>query len=252
MNDTFATRLKGLRKNANLTQIELAKIFNIANGTVGNWESGNRQPDYAMLQKIADFFNVSIDYLIGGYKGENMNLKKLRLEKGLNQEDVAKYLGVTQQAYANYERGARQPDYAMLQKIADFFNVSIDYLIDDSIDTEAISHARQTVKRLLEEQNYPIAEIEEKLDVSYLTLRSWCNGYGDYFNEATRLSKVAELLNVSVGYLLGEEPDNKKEKPIEYDGLSEKHKALIDFALSVPEDKAEMLLRVMKSIVEGE
>ena len=67
MNDTFATRLKGLRKNANLTQIELAKKFNIANGTVGNWESGNRQPDYAMLQKIADFFNVSVDYLLGGY-----------------------------------------------------------------------------------------------------------------------------------------------------------------------------------------
>lgn len=60
----FSTRLKKLRKNANLTQIEFAKKFNIANGTVGNWESGNRQPDYETLNKIAEFFNVSIDYLL--------------------------------------------------------------------------------------------------------------------------------------------------------------------------------------------
>lgn len=66
--------------------------------------------------------------------------------------------------------------------------------------------------------------------------------------------KIASYLGVSVAYLLGEEEEteDKKEKPIEYDGLSEKRKALIDFALSVPENKAEMLLRVMKSIVEGD
>lgn len=70
---------------------------------------------------------------------------------------------------------------------------------------------------------------------------------------ATKAQKIASYFNVSVGYLLGEEEnEDKKEKPINYDGLSDKRKALIDFALSVPEDKAEMLLRVMKSIVEGD
>ena len=63
--------------------------------------------------------------------------------------------------------------------------------------------------------------------------------------------KIATYFGVSVGYLLGEE-DEKKEQPTEYDGLSEKRKALIDFALSVPDDKAEMILRVMKSIVESD
>lgn len=60
----FSKRLKELRKKANLTQIEFAKKFNIANGTVGNWESGNRQPDYNTLNEIAKFFNVSTDYLL--------------------------------------------------------------------------------------------------------------------------------------------------------------------------------------------
>ena len=68
---------------------------------------------------------------------------------------------------------------------------------------------------------------------------------------AETAQKIASYFGVSVGYLLGEE-DEKKEQPTEYDGLSEKRKALIDFALSVPDDKAEMILRVMKSIVEGD
>ena len=61
----FSTRLKELRKKAALTQVEFAKKINVANGTVGNWESGNRQPDHEMLTKLADFFDVSVDYLLG-------------------------------------------------------------------------------------------------------------------------------------------------------------------------------------------
>lgn len=67
--------------------------------------------------------------------------------------------------------------------------------------------------------------------------------------------KLAEYFGVSVGYLLGEEEkdikkDIKKEQPTDFDGLSEKRKALMQFAMSVPEDKAEMILRVMKSILQ--
>ena len=68
---------------------------------------------------------------------------------------------------------------------------------------------------------------------------------------AETAQKLATYFGVSVGYLLGEEGE-KKEQPTEYDGLSEKRKALIDFAMSIPDDKAEMILRVMKSIVEGD
>ena len=67
---------------------------------------------------------------------------------------------------------------------------------------------------------------------------------------ADTAQKIAAYFGVSVGYLLGEE--DKKNKPVENDGLSENMRALIDFAKSVPEDKAEMILRVMKSIVEAD
>ena len=67
---------------------------------------------------------------------------------------------------------------------------------------------------------------------------------------AANAQKIASYFGVSVGYLLGEE--DKKEQPTENDGLSEKRKMLMEFVMSVPEDKAEMLLRVMKSIVEAD
>lgn len=66
--------------------------------------------------------------------------------------------------------------------------------------------------------------------------------------------KLAEYFGVSSGYLLGkeekEEKDEKKEQPTDFDGLSEKRKALMQFAMEVPEDKAAMILQVMKTILK--
>lgn len=67
---------------------------------------------------------------------------------------------------------------------------------------------------------------------------------------AVTAQKIASYFDVSVGYLLGEE--EKEEKPTADDRLSENIKLLVDFAKTVPEDKAELLLKVMKSIVEDD
>lgn len=67
----------------------------------------------------------------------------------------------------------------------------------------------------------------------------------------SRIIQFAEVLNTTVADLMDWE-NEEIEQPIDYDGLSEKKKALIDFALSVPEDKASMVLRVLKSIVEDD
>ena len=58
-----------------------------------------------------------------------MNLKDIRTHLKLSQKEVAAHLGITQQAYANYERGERNPDPKTLSNIADFFDVSVDYLL---------------------------------------------------------------------------------------------------------------------------
>lgn len=56
-------------------------------------------------------------------------LKKLRLERKINQNEIAQYLGVSYQCYAHYETGRRQPDPETLIKLANYFNVSTDYLL---------------------------------------------------------------------------------------------------------------------------
>jgi transcriptional regulator with XRE-family HTH domain len=60
----FGTRLKELRIEKNLQQKELAAIVNVHKGTVSNWENNKRFPDKDMLFKIANFFDVTIDYLL--------------------------------------------------------------------------------------------------------------------------------------------------------------------------------------------
>lgn len=72
--DTFGNRLKSLRKTKNLTQEELAKLLNIAKSTVSNWENENRFPDKDMLNKLVNFFDVSLDYLFGRTDEEKSNI----------------------------------------------------------------------------------------------------------------------------------------------------------------------------------
>jgi len=57
--------LKKLREEKGLTQEQLAKIFNVKDPTITRYEKGQRQPDTETLIKIAKFFNVSVDRLLG-------------------------------------------------------------------------------------------------------------------------------------------------------------------------------------------
>lgn len=61
----FNERIKKLRKEKGLNQIEFAKIFEVAQTTVSKWENKEREVSFGMLIKIADFFKVSTDYLLG-------------------------------------------------------------------------------------------------------------------------------------------------------------------------------------------
>ena len=58
-----------------------------------------------------------------------MRLKELRLSKGLTQSEIAKVIGYSSLSYARYEKGEREPDISTLCKLADYFNVSVDYLL---------------------------------------------------------------------------------------------------------------------------
>lgn len=58
-------RLKALRKSKGLSMKELGRLFGLSESTISLYESGKRQPDNETILKIADFFDVSVDYLLG-------------------------------------------------------------------------------------------------------------------------------------------------------------------------------------------
>lgn len=59
------TQLIELRKAAGLSQYELARRLKMSRSALGNYEMGEREPDFETTQKLADFFGVSVDHLLG-------------------------------------------------------------------------------------------------------------------------------------------------------------------------------------------
>jgi transcriptional regulator with XRE-family HTH domain len=57
-------RLKEIRKSKGLSQIKLAMELNTSQNTISRYENGEREPGIGELIKIADYFNISVDYLL--------------------------------------------------------------------------------------------------------------------------------------------------------------------------------------------
>ena len=65
MNEIFSNRLKELRLEAGISQRTLANVINATQKAIDFWEKGINEPKLSFLIKLAQFFNVSIDYLAG-------------------------------------------------------------------------------------------------------------------------------------------------------------------------------------------
>ena len=70
--NVFAAGLTELREANNMQQNELSAILHVTPGTISNYESGRHNPDFTMLVTIADYFHVSLDYLLGRSDAKSM------------------------------------------------------------------------------------------------------------------------------------------------------------------------------------
>jgi len=78
MANDFGKNLRILRKLKDITQDEMARAVNTSRSCISNYESGKRQPDAETIRTIADYFDVSIDYLMG----------RSTVSEFLNEEDL--------------------------------------------------------------------------------------------------------------------------------------------------------------------
>lgn len=89
-------------------------------------------------------------------------LRQLRkTQSGLTQAKMAKYLGIAKTTYASYEQGNRMPDIEIQKEIADYFNVSLEYLHGRPNDLDTLSKKQVSVASRVTEDltDYQLTEI---------------------------------------------------------------------------------------------
>lgn len=103
MNKMFQNRLKELRKARKLSQEDLGKVINISGRNISYLEAGERSPSPEILNKLADVFDVSVDYLLGRSGLRQAEAEQvLSLFKDLPEEAVSEmkdYLSYIRQKY---------------------------------------------------------------------------------------------------------------------------------------------------------
>lgn len=235
---SFTKRLIELRKEKGLNQTEIAKELHISQQTYSQWESDKRNPSQKTLEKLANFFNVSVSYLLGETSIRNFTelttskeqshvpsgqtigerLKSARKEAGLLQEEVAEHFNITQQAYQVWESGKRNPKKETIKRLSDFFGVSYSYLLgisdNVSIETPIIKTIPQEntfperLKELRKLANLTQVEMAEALNVSQPAYVEWEKGRTQPTPDKFPL--IAKVLNTSIDYLLQGAPNESR------------------------------------------
>ena len=95
-----------------------------------------------------------------------LHLRELRIKAGVSQTSVAKALGISRQSYSYYESGKRDPDTEMLKSLADYFNVSTDFLLG----RDPITATMEEYNIVLNPDFLEIYELFEKLPPQKKTL----------------------------------------------------------------------------------
>ena len=140
---SFGKTLRILIEERNMTQKELAKQLNLAPSTIGNYIQDVREPDFSTLKVLANYFDVSIDYILNltnikeKYSPSkivnvtnNMNrLNEIRNDLDLLQIEVSKLLKISRPTYSTYETGYSDTPTKVLKTLALYYNVPIDYLL---------------------------------------------------------------------------------------------------------------------------
>ena len=135
--------IRQLRLYRNLSQESLADALGVSTQAVSKWECGKALPDITILPRIAQFFHVSIDYLLDNQSEVSDNkqyhhvdaatsgarLKAWRKENKLTQEKLAGILNTTHSNIAFYEKGRNLIATPFLYMICHKYHVSDDYLL---------------------------------------------------------------------------------------------------------------------------
>lgn len=108
----------------------------------------------------------------------------------------------------------------------------------------------RNLKRYIERSGKDRRELAEIWGFPYSTVTGWVNG--QKYPRIDRIEIMADYFGILKSDLIEDKSEEETKNPVILDGLSENQKKLIEFAQTVPEDKAAMILAVIRSIVEAD
>ena len=134
----LAQNLKYLRKSRGETQEVLAEEIGITPSALANYEQGQREPCIEKLIILADYFEVSVDDLIRKDLQPPKpkcadNLKYLRKKHRISQDDIGKFVGISQKGVSKYERGECEIPLPKLMMLTGYFGVTLDQFVKQDL-----------------------------------------------------------------------------------------------------------------------
>lgn len=136
----FVIRLKELMKENEMRPIDLARITHCDYHAVVNWLNGTYLPRYSSLLSLRNYFQVSIDFLLGLTEDATFvnssirvtfttRLEELMLQMKLTKYALAKKLSIGQPTVSRWFTNGTIPETTTLIKLSELFGVSIEYLV---------------------------------------------------------------------------------------------------------------------------
>lgn len=143
-------RMKEIRENAGLKQKDIAEAMDVSKGSYSMWECGTDTIPLKRLNQFCNYFDVSIDYVVGfndkkkyanqkpdiKIKVTGENLKKIRLKKGLTQVEISNELNINQPTWNRYENAKNLILATTLYELAKKYHYSIDKILGKDKDIE--------------------------------------------------------------------------------------------------------------------
>ena len=134
-------RIRDIREEKDLRQIDVARILNVSQANYSRWENGTELMPLKKLTIFCNYFNVSMDYVIGitrnntstgthelNSKTIGNNLKEFRKKHGITQAELANFLNTTHSTISAYESGKTTLLTAFAIQIAKKYHISLDWL----------------------------------------------------------------------------------------------------------------------------
>lgn len=98
-------------------------------------------------------------------------LRELRTKKGVYQKDIAKYLGVDRTTYVKYERGDSEPSIDIIKKLANYFDVTVDFLVGKEKKANTLDEQLSGIEFALYGEIHDLTDDEKQDILSYVKFK---------------------------------------------------------------------------------